>query len=98
MRVADAAVFEEHRLKHGSADALDDRTGDLVAQAVGIDDRAAVEALDHAHNLRSVAIDSDFSACGQVSALLEAAGDAEASRCCCRLLAPAKASGSRFEG
>ena len=80
VRVEDLAVLEVDRLEERAAEALDDRALDLVAQAVGVDDGAALEGGDDADDLDAAAlpVDRDLGAGGDVAALLGAAGDAEA--------------------
>ena len=74
-------VLEADRLEERAADALDDRALDLVAQAVGIDDRAALERGRRRGGCGRAPdgfVDLDLGAGGDVAALLVAAGDAEA--------------------
>src|SRR5260370_21615585 len=87
------------RFEHGAADPLHDRARDLIAQAVRIDDSAAIKSLHHTcdADFSTARIDGNLGACRQVTALLESAGDAEPAFRRCRLLAPAEALVRRFK-
>ena len=65
------------RLEEGGAQAHDRRALDLVRQAVGVDDRAALECGHDAEDLEApVVADAHRHAGGDAGALLHAAGDA----------------------
>src|SRR5260370_11837400 len=98
-RVGGPALLEVARFEDGAPDALPDRARDLIAQAVRIDDSAAIKSLHHTcdADFSTARIDGNLGACRQVTALLESAGDAEPAFRRCRLLAPAEALGGRFK-
>src|ERR1700756_4750535 len=80
MRIGDAAVLKFDGFKERAAETLNVRADDLIAEAVGIDDGAAFESGDQAHdaNCSRVFVHGDFGAGGYVTSLFVSGGDAEA--------------------
>src|SRR5712672_2866686 len=83
-RISDAAMIELDGFEERAAETLDIRADDLIAQPIGIDDGAAFERGDQAHNPNAVGIivDRNFRAGGHVTSLLVSSSDAEAASCC----------------
>ena len=75
--VQDLAVGEADRLEQRAAESLDDRAFDLIAQAVRVDDRSALEDRDDARDGEAAGRRRDLGSGGDIAALLCAAGNAE---------------------
>src|SRR5262249_59939289 len=78
-RIFDAAVFELNRFKEGSAESLNVCADDLVAETIGIDNRAAFKRGDQPNDLKlfGFGVADDFGAGGDVTSLFIARRDAE---------------------
>ena len=70
------------RLEQRAAESLDDRAFDLIAQAIRVDDRAALEHHDDARDDEAAGRRRHLGGGGDVAALLGAAGDAERATGC----------------
>src|ERR1700676_1570753 len=79
MRILDAPVFKGDGFEKPSTQPLNHCADDLIAQAVRIDDRAALERLHkpyHAH-VAGYAIDRDLGTSGHVASLFRSARQAK---------------------
>src|SRR5690606_15975457 len=76
----DPPVLELDGFPERAADAHDHAALDLVAQPVGVDDRAAVERREDADDADAAggAVDGDLGARSDVAAFFDAAGEADA--------------------
>src|SRR5262249_50767558 len=94
-RVENAPIGKENLFEEGATDSLNDRAHHLVLEPVGIDHRARLPGLDHAHNPHRSGrgVDGYLGAGGHVSALFGAAGNAEAALRSGLILAPSESFG-----
>src|SRR5215469_8440797 len=90
MRIQDLAIIKADRLEHGTAQTLHDGSADLILQAMGIYDRAALKGLDDADDSYFVAIHRHFRAGCNVTAFFKSPGEAEAAHGGTLLFSPAK--------
>src|SRR5262249_52367624 len=90
--VGNTAILEVDGLEHRTADALNNGSGDLVAQPVRIDHSATIKGLHDSHDpaLSASAINGNLGTGGEVASLLVSTGDAEAAGGAGSLFTPAK--------
>ena len=98
MSVQNASIFEANRFEQCATDAHHDRPLNLISEAIGVDDRSALEGFHNPHNPHRL-FGVQFNLCnrGKVSALLEPTCDAETVVGRRLLLTPLRLLRNRFE-
>src|SRR5438445_2044117 len=99
MGVQNSTVLEVNDFEQSAANGLYHRAFDLIAQAIPVDNRAALEGFNNADDfyIACSRINGHLGACGDVASLLNSACDSEAARRRTLLPAPAEFVCSGFE-